>query len=153
MKSIGYMIKQIAAAHAHDLNELFKQHDLTASQGFVLIYLLKADKKQIEVTQRDIEKQFDISNPTVSGILDRLQSKELIERIVSQEDARKKIVRVSAKARCLDNNLKQGFKLCDDKILACLDEQEEQLLLSLLDKVMNEYIGGKHVCGKRLKEF
>ncbi len=147
------MIKQVAATHEHDLNELFKQHGLTASQGFVLIYLLKANKRHMEVTQRDIEKQFGISNPTVSGILDRLQSKGLIERIASQDDGRKKYIMLSEEAKKLDKKLKNGFELCSNKILACFDEEEAKLFTSLLEKLMQEYIGGKKVCGKKSKEF
>ena len=66
------------------MNEGLKKYDLTKSQQDVLGYLHFTDKDP--VIQRDIEEHFHISNPTVTGILNRLEQKGFIERKLTQKE-------------------------------------------------------------------
>lgn len=141
MKPIGLMIKQLHMLHMDTLNQLLKQYGLTSSQGFVLIYLIHNMKKQIEVNQKDIEKEFDISNPTVTGILNRLQNKGLIERIVCSSDARKNQIIVTKEALALDEEMKKGFKEQEEAMLKGFNDEEMKLLRELLEKMMKN-LGG-----------
>lgn len=52
------------------------------------MYILFNKDKQIN--QREIEKKFNLSNPTVNGILNRLENKGLIKRISDEKDKRVK---------------------------------------------------------------
>lgn len=49
---------------------------LTSVQMEVLMYLLKREHEGCEVTARELERRFRVSNPTMSGILKRLEKKE-----------------------------------------------------------------------------
>lgn len=141
MKPIGLMIKQLHMLHMETLNQLLKQYGLTSSQGFVLIYLIRSMKNQIEVNQKDIEKEFDISNPTVTGILNRLQNKGLIERVVCSSDARRNQIVVTQEALALDQKMIKGFEEQEEIMLKGFDEEQLQLLRELLDKMMKN-LGG-----------
>ncbi|MFQ7537377.1 MAG: MarR family winged helix-turn-helix transcriptional regulator [Clostridium sp.] len=88
---IGYLIKQVFLMNQAKLNTMFAEFDLTASQTFTLIYLFKANERGQQVHQKDIENAMDISNPSVTGILNRLEHKGLIHRVASTKDARVKI--------------------------------------------------------------
>ena len=74
-------------------NALIKQkqanawHNLTSIQADVLSYILINSKKG-EINQLDIQAVFKLTNPTVSGIIDRLEEKEFIKRTKSEKDAR-----------------------------------------------------------------
>ena len=72
---IGYLIKQVFLMNQAKLNTMFAEFDLTASQTFTLIYLFKANERGQQVHQKDIENAMDISNPSVTGILNRLEHK------------------------------------------------------------------------------
>ena len=72
---IGYLIKQVFLMNQARLNTIFAEFDLTASQNFTLIYLFKAHERGEQVHQKDIEDAMDISNPSVTGILNRLEHK------------------------------------------------------------------------------
>ena len=87
-RHIGFLLKQANLLHQMQLNQIFKEFDLTASQTFSLIYLFEAKRAQKEVNQKDIEREMDVSNPTVTGILNRLEHKGLIERVECPSDAR-----------------------------------------------------------------
>ena len=95
---IGYLIKQVFLMNQAKLNTMFAEFDLTASQTFTLIYLFKANERGQQVHQKDIENAMDISNPSVTGILNRLEHKGLIHRVSSAKDARVKNIVVSEQA-------------------------------------------------------
>ena len=64
---IGFIIKQVNNVYEKDLNERLKKIGITSSQCAVLDYLFHTSKD--EVSQRDVEKNLNLKNPTVTGIL------------------------------------------------------------------------------------
>ena len=67
---IGFMFKQINNVYEKDFNNRLKTLGITASQCAVLDYLFHT--REEEVNQRDIEKALSLQNPTVTGLLKRL---------------------------------------------------------------------------------
>ena len=72
---IGFIIKQVNNVYEKDLNERLKKIGITSSQCAVLDYLFHTSKD--EVSQRDVEKNLNLKNPTVTGILKRLDEKRI----------------------------------------------------------------------------
>ncbi len=68
-------------------NRRMKAYDLTSIQADVLFYILNHYQER-EINQLDIQTVFKLTNPTVSGIIDRLEEKEFIRRARSEKDAR-----------------------------------------------------------------
>ncbi len=66
------------------------------SQMVLIHYLLSHQDK--DVYQKDIEKDLNRSKATVSGILDTLEKKGIIERKLSENDRRKKHIVLTTKA-------------------------------------------------------
>ena len=60
---IGFIIKQVNNVYEKDLNERLKKIGITSSQCAVLDYLFHTSKD--EVSQRDVEKNLNLKNPTV----------------------------------------------------------------------------------------
>lgn len=60
------------------------RYDLTPAQASILMYLEKADHP---VNQRELENYFRLSNPTVTGLMKRMEAKGFIRREISQADA------------------------------------------------------------------
>lgn len=136
-KHIGYLIKQVYLLNHARLNTIFKEFDLTGSQVLTLIFLFKAHDKNIEVNQKDIEKEMDISNPTVTGILNRLEHKGLIKREACRSDARAKNIIVTEKALELDKVLKMKFQENDAQLTSPLTEEETRNLEVYLNKILS----------------
>ena len=131
-KKIGFLIKQVFYLH----EQHFSKFGLTASQTFTLIYLFKSHDKGISVNQKDIEKELDISNPTVTGILNRLEVKGLITRVPCRHDARAKNIEVTEKALELDKQLRIVFQQSDEKLVESLSKEEIDNLQSYLIKIL-----------------
>ena len=71
---IGLLTKSINNAIEKERNRYLAEYDLTAAQSDVLRFVATANARGIEINQVDIEKEFNLSNPTVTGILKRLEA-------------------------------------------------------------------------------
>lgn len=118
------------------LNTMFAEFDLTGVQVFALIFLFKAHEQNRTVYQKDIEKEMDISNPTVTGILNRLEAKGLIQRVASHRDARAKSIIVTKKALELDKTLKKKFQENEAQLISSLTKEEAENLEVYLKKIL-----------------
>lgn len=136
-KKIGFLIKQVYFMNQAKLNEIFAEFDLTASQTFTLIYLFHAHEEKRRINQKEIERDMDISNPTVTGILNRLEHKGLVQRKTSPKDARIKYIEVSEKALELDKVLRRKFAENEAQLVACLSEAEVTQLAMMLEKILS----------------
>jgi DNA-binding MarR family transcriptional regulator len=70
-EALGLIFKRIFHAVKKDADNRMKEWDLTMSQAMVLEYL--SNPPASSPTQKDIEHNFGLQHPTVSGILKRLE--------------------------------------------------------------------------------
>lgn len=137
---IGLMIKKIHTAFETETNKELVKLNLTRSQVEILIFVRTQMMKNIEVNQIDIEKEFNLKNPTVTGILNRLEEKNYIKRIQSSKNARyKKIVITENVFTILEQASKHG-RVMEEKLKKCLTKQEQEDLTNILDKIINYII-------------
>lgn len=82
------MFKQINNIYEKEFNNLLRGIGITSSQCAVLDYLLGSSKEFMN--QKDIEKALSLKNPTVTGILKRLDEKGSFWRfqVIRIKDAR-----------------------------------------------------------------
>ncbi len=85
---VGFMFKQINNIYEKEFNNLLRGIGITSSQCAVLDYLLGSSKEF--VNQKDIEKALSLKNPTVTGILKRLNKKRIRWQfqVIRTKDAR-----------------------------------------------------------------
>ncbi len=94
LKHIGYMVKKSMAQQFQDLN-------ITGPQGMLVGILSRNEGMKIS----DLSKKMGLSNSTVSGIIDRLEKQELVERVRSKEDRR--VVYVNLTPEFRKNSMKR----------------------------------------------
>jgi DNA-binding MarR family transcriptional regulator len=131
---LGVLLKKIHLSYDQRINEVVKNYDLTRTQCEVIVFLSKNDDHK--VTQKEIECFFSISNPTVTGLLNRLESKEFVVRKTSTKDARFKFIELTDKARALENEIRLQLEENEDSILSSLNKEEEVLLMNLLKRIV-----------------
>lgn len=137
-KRIGYLVRQVTLLNQMRLNAMFSEFDLTGSQVFTMIYLFQAREKGLDVNQKDIEQGMEISNPTVSGILNRLENKGLIQRVICKHDARARNIVVTEKALELDKILKEKFQENEAMLVASLSDEETEQLGIYLERILHD---------------
>ncbi len=137
MDSTTKLIKLINNSFQSKINNRLKDGNLTNSQAEVLLYTLKQNKKDLEVNQIDIQNNFNLTNPTVTGILNRLEEKRFIKRTVSKKNARfKSIIITEFGIKELEYGKKEIDKL-ETEFLSNLTEEEKIVLNKLLKKLID----------------
>ncbi len=92
---IGNVMEAIGRVKIKEIDEEMERIGLTEAQVRVLLYILQnGGGFDREITARELEERFRVSNPTMSGILKRLEKKEFIERFPGSFDKRNKQIRI-----------------------------------------------------------
>ena len=133
-RTIGFRIKQINNGYEKEFNKRLKTLGITASQCEVLDYLLGCSEE--EVTQRDIEKALNLRNPTVTGLLKRLDEKGFILSVPSNKDKRCKNIYPTEKAYDIQRRMEADRKKLDKLLTLGLSKKETAALERMLDKVL-----------------
>ena len=133
-KNLGAYFKSISNALDRKFNRDLDAFDLTLSQANTLMFLhFNQDK---EISQIDIQNKFNLTNPTVTGILKRLELKGFICRTTSSNDGRRNIIRLTEKSAQLEQLLAQGIANAENQMTNGFTEEEKELLISLLGRVL-----------------
>ncbi|HIT65872.1 MAG TPA: MarR family transcriptional regulator [Candidatus Merdisoma merdipullorum] len=112
-----------------------QKYNLTAAQLDVLIYLKSNGEKEIH--QRQIEKWFQLKNPTVTGLLNRLEEKHFIVRKTNPEDRRYRVIELTEKGEQLLGQLWEEACNLENRMYSNLSEEEQKVLMDLLDRILN----------------
>lgn len=139
-REIGFYLKKIFQTMEKNLNKDLEGIELTSMQAHVLIYLYK-NRKNI-INQRDIEREFELTNPTVNGILNRLENKGFVKRVVSLNDARNKEIRITDKSISLIAEMKKKAKNMEDKMTFGIEKEELDTFYQVIKKISNNVQGG-----------
>ena len=131
---IGFMIKQINNVYEKDLNERLKTIGITASQCAVLDYLFHTSRE--EVSQRDVERHLNLKNPTVTGLLKRLDEKGYILCVPNANDKRKKNIYLTEKAYDIQRRMENDRRKLDKELTRGMTKREIAALRKNLEKLL-----------------
>lgn len=131
---IGFTVKQINNVFEKDLNEKLKTIGITASQCAVLDYLFHTNKE--EVNQRDVERHLSLKNPTVTGLLKRLDEKGFILCVPNTNDKRRKNIYLTEKAYDIQRRMEADRKKMDREMTRGMTKREITALTRGLEKLL-----------------
>ena len=94
-------------------------------------YLFDCEKE--EVTQRDIEKGLNLRNPTVTGLLKRLDEKGYILSVPSNTDKRCKNIYLTEKAYDIQRRMENQRRKLDKMLTIGMNKKE----IEALEKMLN----------------
>lgn len=129
-------VRRISNAILKVRNKRLSDFDITAAQSDIVLFLIRNYKDKDEINQLDIQKYLQLSNPTVSGLLNRLEDKGFITRTPSIKDARYNCVLPTAKALEQRAAMLEHMYYCENAMLTGLTESEKDELARLLGKVL-----------------
>ena len=134
LNTINKQLKMIHKTFEERRNKHLLKYNLSSSQQEILFYLGFHEGEPIH--QREIEKWFHLKNPTVTGILNRLEEKGFIVRKTKEDDKRFRIIELTEKSRCLMQEMREEMHQMDDKIYGCMTEEERRQFSELLERVL-----------------
>lgn len=129
------LFKMVHNAMVEEFNRKVKSLELTSAQVLVLGCLDQAEEN--ELCQKDLEEILNLSNPTITGIVKRLEAKGFIERRSWEKDARYKRICLTEKARSIKTEALGCVSEIWGRFLSCLTPEEVDTLISLLYKIQN----------------
>ena len=123
--------------------------ELTASQGHIMGFLAHRDAPPCP---RDIEQEFNLSHPTVSGLLSRLEKKGFIEFRPDEKDRRCKRIYVLEKGLELDETMRQTILKTEAQMVEGFSEEEKAQFSALLNRAIDNLGGCPHKRKHTIKE-
>lgn len=146
-KRYGHSIRILHWCIAQSMTHTLAQMDLTASQGHILGFL--AHQKDAPCP-RDVEQAFQLSHPTVSGILTRLEKKGFLQLRTDPQDRRCKRIYLLPKGdECIDR-MHRLIQENEAKIVRDFTDEEQAQFAALLNRAMKNM--GGHSCHSRSQE-
>lgn len=129
MKLVGYLIMKIAKDLRYELAKELESLDLTPAQWAVLKYIdMKEEMNSSlnERTSKSVAHELEFDKPTVSGIINRLESKNMIRKQSHPQDKRSFILSLTKEAK---------------QLIPLLEEASERVMIrTLTDFSPEEYI-------------
>ena len=100
LTNYGHMFRAISCALGQRMNQALSGMELTFSQGHILGYLAQCTQTPCV---RDIEDAFQLTHPTVSGLLSRMEKKGFVRLEPDPGDRRRKLVYLLPKGlQCIE---------------------------------------------------
>ena len=129
-------IKMVQIKLDQNLTKILFKFDLTSSQAPILKMIVEHEKEGKELQQKEIEEFFYLKNPTVTGILDRLESKKYIVRKISKEDRRKRCIIPTKKGREISNNSDKYLNEYRQKLVKGVNKEEFEACANIINKMV-----------------
>ncbi len=128
------LIKKASLEYDKTANRFLEPYKISNSQFKLLKYLFR--QPELTVTQRDLEYYFYMTNPTVTGLLQNMEKKDLIVRVKNPNDGRSKVIGLTEKCLAIKEDLLNLGAAIDQMLLKNLNQEEQEQLNHLLSQLL-----------------
>lgn len=120
--ALGFWIHRVYQASRNEMFREFREHgeEVTPEQWALLIRLWERD----EQTQSELSEATFRDPPTTSRIVDGMQARGLLKRVVHPHDARARIIRLTPAARALRKKLVPVVQRIVERLVAGIPEAD-----------------------------
>lgn len=133
---VAILIKKAALVIEKLSNHELAPYELTHTQYKILMLLYR--HQDCPLRQIDIETHFAMTNPTVTGIVQNLEKKGLVQRISNPDDRRSKLLTLTERASAMQKELHAIGEELEHQVTANLSEDESRQLIELLKKILSD---------------
>lgn len=134
----GHRVRILHGCMDQIMSAAVTRMDLTPVQSRVMGYL--AHRRE-PACAKDVEEEFQLSHPTVSGILSRLEKKGFIEFRSDPADRRCKRIYVLEKGNEHIDQIRHVIHENEERIVAGFSEEEKQQFAAFLERAIRN-MGG-----------
>ena len=125
---INYLLTTAQHSVFQYLNGKLSEYDVTPSQYGVLSCLWQREF----ATPKQISEILCLETSTISGVLDRMQKKGLIDRVINRDDRLEVRVVPTEKGKALQEPISKIIDEVNEEVLKCFTEEEVALLKNQL---------------------
>ena len=127
-----FWLRRASLAMRKAVDEELYTHGLTGAQFEVLRQLWERDRREL----RSLQERLGITSPTLTGIVDGLVSRGLVQREISTEDARVKELCLTAHGQSLNEQICEAIEQAHLRLLAGFSPAEATLLKDWLQRIV-----------------
>lgn len=138
MPHFGHLFRILSSCSVQAINNALAQQDMTAAQGHILGYLAHCGEPPCP---RDLEEQFHLTHPTVSGLLSRMEKKGLLELRPDPNDRRCKRIHILPKGWELDDTIRSAIQANEARIVQGFSQEETALFADFLARAVQNLSG------------
>ena len=129
----GHLLRILHWCTDQSMTNALEKMELTAAQGHIMGFLAHC---QNPPCPRDVEEEFHLSHPTVSGLLARLEKKDFIQLRPDEHDRRCKRIHVLPKGRQCMENMHQVIQNNEKRLVEGFSQEEQALFANLLSRAI-----------------
>ena len=129
---VAFVTNVASKTLSDSLNNRLIRHGVTKSQWIAMYYI----NREGNLTQKLLADLMGAKEPTITGILDRLEREGLILRQGDVNDKRKKILVLTDKGRLINAKLTDIAQEFRDVCLAGISEKDQKIFLEILDNMV-----------------
>ncbi|WP_267201889.1 MarR family winged helix-turn-helix transcriptional regulator [Limosilactobacillus kribbianus] len=138
INDLGRQIKLLNISIEKQLNAKLTSLGITLTGNQVLVLMYVFDHQDQLVTQKEIEIKFEISHPTIRGIVRRLVAADLLATTTSSQDKRQVLLSLTPRGQqFLEENLTDLQKPVQ-QLNATLTAQISQPDLAVFERVLKQ---------------
>jgi DNA-binding MarR family transcriptional regulator len=133
IKDIVESIRRLVRAEYLDSQKMSKQFGLTGPQSLVLRLLIKKGA----LSSADLSRQMYVTPSNITGIIDRLEKKGLVERIRQQGDRRVALITLTQSGQKLGKTIPDPIEKKIVNQLSDLEPEHLQILAMAMNQILN----------------
>lgn len=140
-RHFGHYLRHLHSCADQIMSAAVTQMDLTPVQSRVMGFLAHLAHRKEPPCARDVEDEFQLSHPTVSGILSRLEKKNFVEFRPDPSDRRCKRIYVLEKGWEHIEQIHRIIQESEERIVDGFSEEEKQQFADFLERAIRN-MGG-----------
>ena len=131
---IGKQIQMLSRKIKRKMDETFFEYGITGGQAFMLKFI---HEKSIngKVHAKDIENEFDMRRPTVTGILQLMEQNNFIKRRAEGKDARLKEIVITSKGMEIVKKIDLNVEQIEKDLVKDVSKEEMKTFLNIIGKL------------------
>jgi DNA-binding MarR family transcriptional regulator len=128
------LINILNKAEYNLLNQKFRALNISHVQALIIIYLFNNDK---ETFQKDLEKEFGVSTPTMTQSIKSMTKKELIKKDRSKKDKRYYALLLTDKGKMLYPKCMAIYTEIESLLDSAFSKSEKANFIKSMKKLIN----------------
>ncbi len=130
---IGRQINKISNYLRRRSQKTQEKIGITNNQALVLDYIMASN---CPVYQKDIEKEFDLRSSSVTELIDGMEEKGWIERIVSPSDKRLKQIVFKDNSDVVRNSIKNEICTTEKQLIKGINKKDLEVFMKVTNQML-----------------
>ena len=128
-------IKSLIRKAIHNSATFKENEELTNVIGWTIGFISRRNCDGLETYQKDVEKEFNISRSTATGLLQNMENLGYLYREISEVDSRLKRIVLTDKSIELHKKVILVFDEIENKLLKEFSDNEKEQLFNYLSRL------------------